>query len=260
MSTTQRRGPAGRVAQTVRRLLGSSGNEAIEVGRHRVGKVRPMTDDEARITEAFHLAYYEASQYGAQPGRHTIDLAWLGYKTLKSPMDLWTYQELIVETRPQVIVETGTRFGGSALYLASICELVGRGRVLTVDVNADPGSPLPRHPRISYLVGSSTDPAIVGRIRERCAGKRVMVVLDSDHSAPHVRAELDAYADLVPVGGYIVVEDTNVNGHPVQPEHGPGPAEAVAEWLSGRDDFEIDESRQRFMLTLNPGGFLRRVR
>jgi cephalosporin hydroxylase len=221
-----------------------------------VARVRPLTDEETQVTETFHRSYYDAWERG----RHTIDLSWLGYRTLKCPFDLWTYQEILVETRPQVIVETGTRFGGSALYFASICDLLGRGNVVTIDVNPDPEMPLPRHPRIRYLVGSSTDREIVESVREQCRGKRVMVVLDSDHNEAHVRAELDAYADLVTIGCYLVVEDTNINGHPVMPEFGPGPGEAVKGWLAGRDDFAVDPSRQRFMLTLNPGGFLKRVR
>jgi cephalosporin hydroxylase len=219
-----------------------------------------MTDSESAAAEQFHRAYYDAWEHGTRPGRHTMNLAWLGYRTLKCPFDLWTYQELVVETRPEVIVECGTRFGGSALFMATVCDLIGTGEVVTIDTDPDPGLPRPVHPRITYLLGSSTDPAIVDVIRKRCRGRRVMVLLDSDHAAANVRAELDTYADLIPVGGYLIVEDTNINGHPVEPEFGPGPREALDGWLAGRDDFEADASRERFMLTLNPGGYLRRVR
>jgi cephalosporin hydroxylase len=219
-----------------------------------------MTGPEAVATDGFHRAYYDAWENGTHHGRHTMDLAWFGYRTLKCPFDLWTFQEILVETRPHIVVECGTRFGGSALFMASIFDLQGRGQVLTIDTDPKPPLPRPRHPRITYLLGSSTDPDVIRDVRERCRGKRVMVVLDSDHSATHVRAELDAYADLVSKGCYLVVEDTNVNGHPVAPEFGPGPGEALQEWLAGRDDFVADAKRERFMLTLNPGGYLRRVR
>ena len=118
----------------------------------------------------------------------------------------------------------------------------------------------PVHRRISYLRGSSTDPAILAEVRAAAAGKRVMVVLDSDHAAGHVAAELASYHDLVAVGCYLIVEDTNVNGHPVWPDFGPGPMEALDEFLVGRDDFVSDLDRERFLLTMNPRGFLRRVR
>jgi cephalosporin hydroxylase len=75
-----------------------------------------------------------------------------------------------------------------------------------------------------------------------------------------VSGELRSYSGLVSVGCYLVVEDTNLNGHPVLPDHGPGPMEAVEAFLRAAPEFEVDGSRERFMLTLNPGGFLKRVR
>ena len=85
-----------------------------------------------------------------------------------------------------------------------------------------------------------------------------MVVLDSDHSQENVLRELEVYAPLVTPGQYLVVEDTNVNGHPVLPEHGPGPYEAVQQFLAGTSDFEFDPQCERFLFTQNPGGWLRR--
>ena len=85
-----------------------------------------------------------------------------------------------------------------------------------------------------------------------------MVVLDSDHSREHVLRELELYAPLVTPGCYLVVEDTNVNGHPVSPGFGPGPMEAVGDYLRTTDDFEVDRGREKFMLTFNPSGYLRR--
>ena len=88
-----------------------------------------------------------------------------------------------------------------------------------------------------------------------------MVILDATHVEAHVAAELRAYAPLVSVGHYLIVEDTNVNGHPVHPEHGPGPTEAVQAFLQepAAQEFEVDRSCERFYLTMNPGGYLRRV-
>ena len=86
-----------------------------------------------------------------------------------------------------------------------------------------------------------------------------MVVLDSDHSKAHVRRELDRYREFVTVGSYLVVEDTNVNGHPVMPEHGPGPFEAVQEFLPEHPEFQIDHAREKFLLTYFPGGYLKRI-
>ncbi len=87
-----------------------------------------------------------------------------------------------------------------------------------------------------------------------------MVILDSDHRCSHLLDELRMYSTIIPVGGYLVVEDTNLNGHPVAPDFGPGPMEAVTAFLAERDAFVVDEEREKFYLTFNPGGFLKRVR
>lgn len=224
----------------------------------RIGSYRPpvrnapLSAAEASSTDAFHVAYYDA--WLARQG--SMDLAWFGYRTMKSPMDMWMYQEILAETKPDLVVECGTAFGGSSLYVASLLDLLGRGEVVTIDIEARPGQPV--HPRISRLIGSSVDPAIVADVRRRAAGRRTMVILDSDHSAAHVSAELEAYRGLVSPGCYLIVEDTNVNGHPVYEAFGPGPMEAVQDFLKERDDFEVDRSREKFLFTFNPGGWLRR--
>jgi cephalosporin hydroxylase len=186
------------------------------------------------------------------------ETTWLGAQALKNPLDLWVYQEIIVETRPELIVETGTYRGGSAFYLASICDLVGAGEVVSIDIE-EVRDDYPSHPRITYLGGrSSTDPGVVAQVRGRAAGKRTLVVLDSDHSQAHVEAELVAFADLVPVGCYLIVEDSNIGQ--IRKDLLPGPLEAIETFLAGRDEFEIDRAREKFLITQNPSGYLRRVR
>jgi cephalosporin hydroxylase len=184
---------------------------------------------------------------------------WLGHQALKLPTDLWVYQEILVEVRPRAVVETGTYRGGSAIFLASILDQLGEGRVISIDVDRQEGRP--EHPRITYVTGSSTDPGLVGRVYEELGENGpIVVILDSDHTRDHVLAELRAYADLVTPGSYMIVEDTCLNGNPVVHEWGPGPAEAVDAFLAERADFERDSSREAMMLTANPGGYLLRTR
>jgi cephalosporin hydroxylase len=183
---------------------------------------------------------------------------WLGAQALKNPLDLWVYQEIMAETRPALVVETGTYRGGSALFLASICHLLDVGEVVSIDVEPVRDD-YPEHPRITYLGGrSSTDPNVVGEVRERAAGRNVLVILDSDHSQAHVEAELEVYAPLVPIGCYLIVEDSNIGR--IRKDLMPGPLEAIETFLARSDSFEIDREREKFLITFNPSGYLRRVR
>lgn len=208
------------------------------------------------IVHAFHRLYYDSYIVG-ETWQQTF---WLGSRALKCPLDLWVYQEIIHEQRPDVIIETGTAEGGSALFLASVCELLGGGRVITIDIH-EPTKSRPEHPRITYVIGSSIDPAVVSTVEASIdADAKVMVILDSDHSKDHVVAELHAYSRLVTSGSYLVVEDTNLNGHPVEVDFGPGPMEAVEEFLASNHDFTVDTSCEKFYLTMNPKGYLRRTR
>jgi cephalosporin hydroxylase len=204
---------------------------------------------EPGITEAFHRLYYDTAVWK--------DTYWLGVPTQKCPLDLWMYQEILYEQRPDLIIETGTAHGGSALYMACVCDQLGRGEIVSVDVN--PIEARPARDRITYLTGSSTEPEVVAAVELLAEGReRVMVILDSDHARDHVLEELRIYGRLVTPGSYLVVEDTNVNGHPVFPEHGPGPMEALEKFLAETDEFETDVTREKFFLTFNPRGFLRK--
>jgi cephalosporin hydroxylase len=190
---------------------------------------------------------------------------WRGAAVGKLPTDLWIYQELVYEIQPDLIVETGSAMGGSAAFFASLLDLNQRGQIVSIDTVA---AERPPHPRVSYWHGSSTDPAILDRLRPLASrAKSVMVTLDSAHSTEHVGRELALYSPLVTVGSYIVVEDGNVDGNPVLPGYVDfydgqpgGPQTAIHAFLASTDKFEIDISRHKFLLTLNPNGYLRRVK
>jgi cephalosporin hydroxylase len=205
------------------------------------------------ITDRFHRLYFDAHLQG----KTWADTRWFGVAVAKCPLDLWVYQEIVAETKPDLVIETGTFKGGSALFFANLFDLVGRGRVVTVDTETQPNRP--EHERVKYLSGSSTEDQVVDEIRALAAeASSVLVVLDSDHSRDHVLAELRAYSDLVTVGNYLIVEDTNVNGHPVAPEFGPGPTEAIEQFLAEDERFSVDRSKEKLLLSFNPGGYLRR--
>lgn len=206
-----------------------------------------------------HLAY--SREWYRQLGQPGLDPTWRGVPIVKHPIDLFTYQQIIHETRPDLIVETGAYLGGSTLYLADLCDLVGHGRVLTIELNT--AYQLPEHPRVDYLLGmSSTDPVVLTHVAKHAEGRRCMVILDSAHNKRHVLDELNAYHRFVARGCYLIVEDSNVDGYYLGAGdiNGEGPAEALREWQPTNRGFEVDQSREQMAFTQNPGGFLRRVR
>jgi cephalosporin hydroxylase len=198
---------------------------------------------------------------------------WLGLPVIQLPPDIVALQEVIWETRPQLVIETGIARGGSLVLYASILELLGEGEVLGIDVDirAHNREAIETHPlarRIRMVEGSSLDETVVAQARDSAAqAERVMVVLDSNHTHDHVLAELRVFGPLVTVGQFLVVADTFVELIPPQ-EHrprpwGPGdnPGTALRTWLEEVDGFEPDPFvNAKLLLTASPGGYVRRVR
>ena len=206
-----------------------------------------------QVVDAYHIWYTRNDQATYNNTR------WLGVETQQCPLDMWVYQEMLAELKPDVLIEAGTYQGGSAYFFASILDLLKHGRVITVDIEDFPAKP--KHDRITYLLGSSTSDEILEKIKRQISpGEKVIVILDSDHHAPHVLNEIKRYSPLVSPGSYLIVQDTHFNGHPILPKFGPGPMEAVREFLQSNTDFQPDPSREKFGMTFNPGGFLKRLR
>lgn len=208
-----------------------------------------------KIVDDFHSLYYDSHVLG----KTWHETTFLGVPIQKNPLDLFVYQEILFDIKPDVIIEAGTAYGGGALYLAGLCDLMNHGSVITIDVNNVRKSP--KHSRITYLIGSSTSEKIFAAVKKAVKGKKkVLIILDSDHSKKHVLAELILYSPLVTKGSYIITEDTNVNGNPVYTEHGDGPMEAITEFLKTNNSFESDSKREKFYFTYNPKGYLKRIK
>ena len=224
----------------------------------------PLTVDQVlsnaaslNVVDSFNKLYYDAGIAST--------LNWRGMPMIKNPCDLWMMIELLQRIKPSVLVETGTHHGASALYFAEMMKLLGSPiRIVTVDINpkwlVDPAAY-----GIDSVVGYSTDEAVIGKVKDIVAKAvqqnpgPVMVTLDSDHSESNVTRELELYAPLVTPNSYLIVEDTNVNGHPAAADHGPGPWESVHKFLAANPQFVRDPDCQRYLLTFFPDGWLRRV-
>lgn len=183
---------------------------------------------------------------------------WMGIEAAKCPMDMWVYQELMFRLKTDLVVETGTWKGGSALFFAHILDLLGHGRLVTVDINLPKN--LPQHHRIKYIQGSSTEPGVLNKIDQYAAeAKSVLVILDSDHKADYKLEELNHYAKFVTTGSYLIAEDSVFDFYPAWPEFGPGPAQAVQKFIHNNSEFEIDRTQERHMISFCPAAFLKRT-
>ncbi|PNS09301.1 cephalosporin hydroxylase family protein [Solilutibacter silvestris] len=219
--------------------------------------------------------------------KYAYNFRWLGRPVIQFPQDMAALQELIWDVRPDLIIETGIAHGGSLMLSASLlalldyCEAAETGALLDphtpkrkvlgidIDIRRHNREAIEAHPmatRIEMIEGSSIDADVVQRVRERAAGKRVLVLLDSNHTHDHVLAELEAYAPLVGPGSYCVVYDTLIEDMPdnlIQDRpwgRGDNPKTAVREFLSHNRNFEVDEDIEaKLLITVAPGGYLRRV-
>jgi cephalosporin hydroxylase len=199
--------------------------------------------------------------------------SWMGVPIIQLPADVMATQEVVWATKPDVIIETGVARGGSVLFMASMLELIGKGKVIGVDIDirAHNRDSVERHPmakRVVLIEGPSTEAATLAKVRaEIAAGASVMVVLDSDHSRDHVLAELRNYGPLVTGGCYLVVADT-ILGHFAAEQtprnrskvwlKGDEPQSALEAYLKETDRFEVDPVLNgKLILSSSPGGYLR---
>ena len=208
------------------------------------------------LVDMFHQMYYHNSESWRKN-------TFLGYPLLQCPFDLQLYQELIVKLRPSFILQTGVSGGGSILYFASILDLIGADPsavVIGVDIQLTSDARSLSNPRIRLIEGSSTDIKTIEQIEKIVPSFGGLVSLDSDHKQEHVAEELKLYKDFVAVGSYIIVEDTNINGHPVRHKWGGGPFEAVEEFIKSNDNFVQDNGLwERNLFSHHQYGWLKRI-
>ena len=210
----------------------------------------------------------------------------LGLPLMQNPADMWITQEIIAEIRPDFIVETGTFAGGSAAYYATILKQVNdKGKVITIDIDAKPRmasvNKLKKEDALLYnrvkeisdtciefITSDSVDPALIERLKEQTKNKKVLITLDSCHSYEHVLNELILYSQLVSPDSYLIVQDTFLDDKQEWIEKYAkcpgwkikgGPLQAVHEFLRGNGDFKVDKSRERFLFTFYPSGYLKKI-
>lgn len=207
---------------------------------------------------------------GAQ---YSYNFDWLGLPIIQYPQDIMAMQEIIWRVKPDLIIETGTARGGSAIFYASTLKLLGGGKVVSVDIDirGHNRSAIRKHflsPFIILIEGSSIAASTLQKVENIAnKAKKVLVTLDSLHTHEHVLAELELYSKFVTRGSYMVVFDTVIGNLPQKHSFdkpwgkGNNPKTAVDEFLKNRPDFIMDKSiENKLLLTVAPGGYLKRIK
>jgi cephalosporin hydroxylase len=204
---------------------------------------------------------------------YSYHFTWLGRPIIQYPQDIMALQEIIWKVKPDLIIETGIARGGSLMFSASILQLLGKGKVLGIDIKIRPENKkkIQQHflwKRISMIEGSSIDKKTIDKVYKFAKGKkRVMVVLDSNHTHEHVLNELKAYSPLVSKNSYLVVFDTIIEDLPKKIESkqpwskGNNPKTALLEFLKHNKQFKIDkEIENKLMISVAPSGYLQKIK
>ncbi|RZD48840.1 MAG: cephalosporin hydroxylase [Thaumarchaeota archaeon] len=207
------------------------------------------------------------------PYEYSYHFKWLGRPIIQYPQDIVALQEIIWKVKPDLIIETGIARGGSMIFSASMLELIGKGRVIGIDIDLRKHNKLAikKHflsKRITLLEGSSIDPLIVDKVYKLAKNKKkILVILDSNHSHNHVLEELKFYSPLVKKGSYLIVFDTVIDDMPKSIlknrswRKNNSPKSAVKEFFKTNSRFTVDnEIENKLLITVAPYGYLKCIR
>lgn len=214
------------------------------------------------IINVFHSIFYASENDHCGPPK-----LYNGVPIHKNPGDMFNYQQILFTQKPDYIIECGAFQGGSTMFFADTLKLIGKGKIVSVDICERDERWYPQveeHERTILIPGSSVAPDTVAKVKDVVKdGKSFFIILDSLHTKAHVLAEMESYAPLMAKGNYMIVEDSNLNGHPLPPEwhrqtmQEGGPFEAVIEYMSRYNDFDIDKDMEnRFLFSYAPSGYL----
>lgn len=203
--------------------------------------------------------------------RLSYEIDWLGVPIIQTPEDIILMQELIFKIKPDVIIETGIAHGGSLIYYASLLELLGKGKVIGIDIEIREHNRkvLEAHPmfkRIKLIEGSSICKETIEKIRKMVPkDSKVIICLDSNHTKNHVLKELQLYHGFVNLGSYIVVFDTITSklskvSSSEKMYLNNSPKEAIEEFSKEHNNFELDKSYNKLYVSSSQDGYLRRIK
>jgi len=227
-----------------------------------------MMGKDSSLKKLTHTWFSKNSKY-----EYSYHFSWLGRPIIQFPQDIIAVQEIIWKVKPDLIIETGIARGGSLIFYASMLELIGKGKVVGVDIDIKKHNKkeIEKHSmfkRITMIQGSSIDQNISLKISKIAKKKqKVLVILDSNHTHNHVLQELELYSPLVSKGSYLIVFDTIIDDMPINFSikrpwgKNNNPKTAVKEFLKHNNRFKVDkEIENKLLITVAPDGYLKCIR
>lgn len=189
--------------------------------------------------------------------KYAYTFTWQGRPIIQLPEDMIRIQEVIYSIKPDVIIETGVAHGGSLIYYASLCKLLGKGKVIGVDIDIRPHNrvAIQKHelsPYITLIEGSSTEEKVLREVEQVInETDKVLVILDSNHSKEHVLSELESYKKFVSIDSYIVATDGIMEDLYDVPRgqiewKDNNPVSAVKEFITNNPNFVVDKPKWPF--------------
>jgi len=238
-----------------------------EFEKRNLNKIKLMSQNKslAKISKQWFLKSYKFE--------YSYHFKWLGRPIIQYPQDIIAIQEIIWKVKPDLIIETGIAHGGSLIFSASILELIGKGKVLGIDIDIRKHNrkQIEKHPlftRITMIEGSSIEKSVLQKVYALSKGmKKVMVLLDSNHTHEHVINELNLYSPMVSKGSYLIVFDTIAEFMPKKIFNnkpwgkGNNPMSAVREFLKKNNRFKVDKLiEKKLLITGVPNGYLKCIK
>ena len=207
--------------------------------------------------ESFYIKKKSFDLKGIDKGHYNVE--YRGVPCVKCPFDYVIYQMIINEVKPDLIIEIGTNFGGSTLYLADLLTLIGNGVIHSVDIIDKCSDIVKNHPRISLFFNGWTEYDL-NLIKSY---EKVLVIEDSSHGFTNTLGVLNKFKDVVTLNSYFIIEDGIIDDLGRTKEFKGGPRKALKVFLQNNSEFILEEKWINFFgknATYNPLGYLKKIK
>ncbi len=205
--------------------------------------------------------------------KYNYNYTWLGRPIIKYPDDIVVMQEVLHKVKPDIVIETGIAHGGSIIFTASILKMIGKKNFKVIGIDVD----IRKHnlkeikrsivyKYLNLIEGSSIDKEVFNKVKKKIGkNKKILVILDSDHSHKHVIEELKLYSSLVSKNSYIILPDTYIDFMPKNTfkrwEVGNNTYTALIEFLKKNKNFKIDyEINKKSLISEAIKGYIKKIK